>query len=203
MLIFNSTEVPDYDTGVLYFQDFISTQDIILLHGVGGCGKSLFTLAMMKALATGTSFLGHEPANKASKILYVDGESNRRVLKNRLKYVGDERIWVGYGGINILDEEEIESIIEFFGCRDSVSGELKATNADETNIIVLDNLSCLTSIDQNSAMETAQVKNLCIKLRDLGMMVILIHHTNKTGAYAGSSMLSRFPSVILRLERDK
>jgi hypothetical protein len=69
---------PDFLMG-----EFLSTTSRVELVAPTGLGKTNFCLALAVAMAAGASFL-HWRVPRASRVLYVDGEMSRRLLRRRL-----------------------------------------------------------------------------------------------------------------------
>ena len=62
----------------------LTLQQIVLVYGPPGVGKTMFGLALAHALAGGHAFLGWAPVRRA-KVLYVDGEMAAQMLQDRLR----------------------------------------------------------------------------------------------------------------------
>jgi 5S rRNA maturation endonuclease (ribonuclease M5) len=131
--------------GILYSEGFC------FIYGVEGSGKSLITLSMAHAVATGTPWLEHFPTTKTN-VLFLDKENPQSIIKRRIAGFGitsketDNMIWLKYpekfqlgnekGGysafaldlINIIAEEKIglivmDSFIDFMVGNESASGD--------------------------------------------------------------------------------
>jgi len=191
MLIFNSTEAMPNSQIDYYLPNFLGKNDIVLLYGKEGSGKSLFCLSLCYSLASSFTFLNMPCNGSPSSILYVDGESSMATIQSRRRFYSHTKLHFAMGTINIFEQSESAELISFFG---------KETQG---GVIVLDNISCLTNMDQNSQKEVIQLRDLCIKLRNMGLLVILVHHSNRSGKYFGSSALGRFPSVMLSLHKNQ
>lgn len=186
MLIFRSTEQLPHSETREYITGLLSEQDILLIHGGSGEGKSLFTLSLCHALACKDTFLDFPIVNRPPTILIIDGESTMQTLSKRLSLYKNKMIYMGLYVKNNVLKEAVE-IREFF--------------EGKTGLIVLDNVTCLTSFDQNSQVEIESFKEFVMNLRNDGFTVIVIHHSNKAGNYAGTSVLSRFPSIVLKQKK--
>ncbi|MEM7518499.1 MAG: AAA family ATPase, partial [Planctomycetota bacterium] len=102
------------------------------------------------------------------------------------------RLWEteGYGIKDLIDEQNrarLEKAIERSGAR----------------VIVLDNLSTLSSGDENSSEEWAPVESWLVKLRAQGLTVILVHHAGKGGQQRGTSRREGPMDLIIKLQRAK
>jgi 5S rRNA maturation endonuclease (ribonuclease M5) len=67
--------------GVLYSEGFC------FIYGAEGSGKSLVTLSMAHAVATGTPWLNHFPTTKAN-VLFLDKENPQSIIKRRIAGFG-------------------------------------------------------------------------------------------------------------------
>lgn len=75
-----SLPLPDFLLG-----DVISTTSRIEIIGPTGLGKTNFGLALAAAIAAGRDFLHWQGSGKPQRVLYVDGEMSRRLMRGRLR----------------------------------------------------------------------------------------------------------------------
>jgi putative DNA primase/helicase len=76
--------------------------------------------------------------------------------------------------------------------------------ADEADLVILDNLSTLGSVDdENSAAGWDGLQATLLALKKRGVAVVVVHHARKDGQdFRGSSKLAATMDVVLGLERD-
>ena len=74
----------------------------------------------------------------------------------------------------------------------------------DTGLLILDNLSTLApSMQENEADAWAPIQTWILKLRKMGLSVLLIHHAGKTGRQRGTSRREdAFDSVIMLKHSD-
>ena len=64
--------------------NLLSTTSRALIVGPTGLGKTMFGLALGIAIASNAGFLHWAAGSKAARVLYVDGEMSRGLMKRRL-----------------------------------------------------------------------------------------------------------------------
>jgi hypothetical protein len=64
--------------------EWLSTTSRVMLVGTTGLGKTMFLLAVALAIASNKSLLHWAASGKSRRVLYVDGEMPRRLMKSRL-----------------------------------------------------------------------------------------------------------------------
>lgn len=163
---------------------------LILLYAAAGQMKSIWALAFAKALSERQQFLGHE-VPVARKVLYLDSELADQTIQQRLA---------------LLKLEETNTNLSFvtpvadFDLKDAEHRQALTTALEEGNydVLVVDNLRTSTSIIESSADEFSSINRYIKALRDKGITVLVIHHTNKDQqTYAGSSnLITVFDAVI-------
>ena len=174
-------------------EPFLETQGICLVYAATGVGKTMFTLNIAYAIASGGAFLKYA-CPKARKVLYIDGEMKLSQLVSRLK-----KIAVTQGGCDFDDNLGIITPDEL---QKAGLSTLKVDNRDDQaiydkiidkygyEVIIIDNFSVLTSLDENKSNEWMVVVNWLLSLRRRGKTVIGVHHAGKDkSGYRGSSRL--------------
>jgi hypothetical protein len=93
---------PDFILG-----SWLTTTSRTLLVAPTGIGKTMLALAMAASTAAGREFL-HWNGRRPARVLFVDGEMSRRLLRQRLV---DEahRLGVAPDGLHILSHDDIEN----------------------------------------------------------------------------------------------
>ena len=124
-----------------------------------------------------------------------DGEKKQSVLNPEFQYslTQDDLILAGikYGfpDLAVADDESRASI----GRRatEDLVDEIK-DKTGQYPILFLDNISALTSIDENKASDWNSFMKWLIKLKSKNISSFIFHHTNKsTGSASGSNMSQR------------
>ena len=63
---------------------WLSTTSRAVLTAPTGLGKTNFAMALAFAIADGAAFLPWRGSGRAARVLYIDGEMSKRLLKARL-----------------------------------------------------------------------------------------------------------------------
>jgi len=140
--------------------DLIQKDTIAFLAGAPGLGKTICSLHLARAMASGLAFFGH--STKKAKTLYVIAEGAKS-FKNRVdawdqKFgtftpVKDGQVKYLVGGVNLSVPESVDKLREYF-------------RAGDYDLLVIDTYSQLSGVsDENNAAENAAVMNVG-QLRD-------------------------------------
>lgn len=152
----------------------IAKGDIVLLIGEPGAGKSWLTMDLaIKLVNNQPTWLGHRLANiERARILYIDEENPVDVIYTRLSKLGLKPSKMPF--IRYLHNEGIRL--------DSAGDEiLEEALAFQPDLIVIDSLTRVHTIDENSAGAMAKLFNDSLKplARSTGAATILLHHAGK------------------------
>lgn len=177
----------------------LPTQGICFIYAPTGVGKTLFSLNLAYAIAGGGSFLKYS-CPKPRKVLYVDGEMPYVQLHSRIMQIAKTQ-----GGLDFPDNlmvltpdkvvpSRIPMIDEQFG-QDVYIQLIEKYGFD---VIIFDNLSMLSSFDENKSNEWKPIQDWLLYLRSIGKTVIVIHHAGKekTGYRGTSRMLDCADTAI-------
>lgn len=174
-------------------------QDLAMVYGPAGTGKTFFAMSLAGAIASGEPFLRWE-APTPRRVFYVDGELPAEDLQNKLRTL--RKVFHGRGfGENFIvcphqyqertpsiDEPEGQKLIE--QCLEGVS------------VLVLDNVStlCRHSVE-NESQAWQPMQDWLLKLRRQGLTVVLLHHSGKGGQQRGTSKRSDVLDTVIELRR--
>ena len=203
----------------------IREKSITQISGSYGSGKSHLGFGLGLSMAHGRDFLDYK-IRKANPILYVEAElcgsdiqdrinslnnpylevnSGKNTLNNSYQYTLSQDdlinagIQYGFPDLAVADDETRASI----GRR--AIEDLVNRIKDKTGIfpvLFLDNISALTSIDENKAKDWSGLLRWLIKLKSKGISSVIFHHTNKsTGSASGSNMSQRLIDTHIILKR--
>ncbi len=181
----------DSDGKTYLIEPWLPQNTIVQVYGYSGHGKSLFVQHAMAALSAGNRYFGPFEIGRAARVLYMDFEMGMATIARRLidlRTVHSDtqdrlNIWTPFVDkreINMRTKEglqELQGWIEF----------------SEPDVVVIDTIrSAYPGLQENSADEWAKVNQLAVRLRNSGLAVILIHHSNKPseagiGREAGST----------------
>ncbi len=184
-----------------------------MLWAAPGTGKTLLTLTLAVMVAGGGSVLGwHSP--KPRKVLLVDGEMSAEDLQERAAWL--------IGTVDGIDREAAAANLHIMsrnwqgpevafpdlGDRDGRRG--RASGQDEVvavarrlkaELVLLDNFSTLVEVaDENDAASMNATLAFLLRLKQLRIACLLVHHSGKDGgSYRGSSKLATTFEVIIGL----
>ena len=180
-------------------------QNTCMIHAWRGVGKTLFSLNVGYAIASGGNFLDWQVTNPR-KVLYIDGEMPAIALQERLSNIvkrnkGTTPTNDDYFQILASDTQDLGIYLPFL---DTVEGqEAIQPFVDKAEVIILDNLSTLTCQPENDAQSWIPMQQWVLAQRRAGKTVILIHHSGKTGAQRGNSKREDILDVVISLRRPK
>jgi putative DNA primase/helicase len=171
-----------------------------MLYGTRGTGKTMVALGLAYALATGTNFLKWK-ADKARKVLLVDGEMPAADLQQRLSWhalatntdPGDNlKILCGdlieIGGVGNVGDPKVQAELEPY-----LAG---------IDVVILDNLSTLTAvIRDNDAESWGPIQDYLLRLRRKNISVLIVHHAGKGGQQRGTSRREDVLDTVINLRR--
>jgi hypothetical protein len=164
-------DLPDPDFIMGYW---LTTTTRALMTAATGLGKTNFGLALGMRVAAGVKFL-HWQARRPCRVLYIDGEMSARLLRSR-----------------ILDEEKrVGATPEHFFALSHEDLKLRPLNTPEgqawlkafirkiggLDLIVFDNIMCLTLGDQKDPEVWQKTLPLALALTGASIGQIWVHHT--------------------------
>jgi hypothetical protein len=187
-------DLPDRD---LLMGDWLSTTSRTIISAPTGLGKTNFSIAVGMRVASGAGFLhwrGHRPA----RVLFVDGEMSRRLLKQRLI---DETQRCGDmpKGFYALSHEDMADFKPLNTPEGQASVNKVIEKIGKVDLLIADNVMCLTSgsmIDEESWAQTLPwVRSLTHQC--IGQ--IWVHHTghDETHGYGTKTRDWQMDTVLL------
>ena len=200
---------------------FLAQETIQQWWASPGRGKTLLGVHLAVCIAGNKSFLKYSLPEKSEPwpVLYVEGEMSATELQDRFNnelifwndqigkvnaerfpfeylYVAPVREQINscFDPLNIkLGQEKVELMAEQI-----------AMSAGKKPVIFLDNISCLTNMQQNDQRDWNEFMTWLIRLRTLGYTVIFFHHATKAGdTSSGSNMKERAVDLELKLDRPE
>ena len=200
---FSQMDLPPKET---LLSPWLCTQDVSMVHAWRGVGKTHFALGVAAAVATGGRYLEWE-AQAGVPVLYVDGEMpgasmQERALNSLLMVKPEGGL---YENLKIvtpdIQREAMRSLASMEGRNDLLE---VIDDIPGLALVVLDNLSCLHGdADENEAQAWSAMQTYLLQLRSKGISVLLVHHTNKSGAQRGTSKREDVLDVVIRLARPQ
>ena len=192
----------------------IATETIIQVWSMPGIGKTWFGLELAASIASGKTFLTWECTKDLNKepvsypILYVEGEMRASSLRERIVDIQSSMPGFSFENFYIAPiaeqpNETFEPLNEERG-RENIEIRLKEIfeQTGKKPFLFLDNISCLTSIQEKDGVEWISFMSWLIKLRARGYTIIFFHHSTKEGSTSsGSNMKERSVDIEVKLER--
>lgn len=179
----------------MVLKPIIPTQGLAMLHSKRGVGKTYLALGIAQAVASGSQFLNWK-APSAQSVLYVDGELPLATLKERVATVCGSDVSYNLkfitpdmqpGAMPDLSTAEGQSEIE--------------RHLDGVKLLILDNLSSLLrSGKENEGESWLPVQGFILRLRRMGISVLLIHHAGKSGLQRGTSRREDLLDSVIKLQ---
>ena len=198
------TNIIDYPKTEWFLYPLLKKKSINIIAGYAGHGKTLFTMSMLKAIQEQENFLHYENQYLNNvKVYYLDGEMGNEALQERflkMDYNREDFISLSTDDLysagckeefDIANKEHQEFLLDIF-------------NDEKVDIIVLDNIISLTSIETISAKEVTAINSFLSRLRNEGFTVIPIHHATKgiTSSFYGSVNLITCVDTVYTIKGD-
>jgi hypothetical protein len=169
---------PDYLLGEVF-----STTSRGIMSAPTGLGKTNFALALGMRVAAGTTFL-HWEGRRAAKVLYIDGEMSRRLLKQRLaaeearllNEVG-EQLGEQLSGFHALNTEDIPNFQPLNTRQGQAAIERIIADMNGCDFVIFDNVMSLISGSMVDEEAWAQTLPWVKSLTRRGIGQLWVHHT--------------------------
>lgn len=199
--------------------DFLSLQipkrdfliEPILYHGQNamvyakaGVGKTTFCSALASAVSRGGKCFGPYRVPNASGVLYLDGEMPAIEMQDRLKklwiqpdparfkVISAEMLSIQCLAVPSLDDEAWrDGFLQFF------------RHNPDYKLFVIDNLSSLSTGDENTSLDWGAINQWLLSLRRLGLTTILVHHAGRNNEQRGTTKREDQMDLILKLTEVK
>ena len=185
-------------------EPIIPTQGVIMLYASRGVGKTFLALSIASAIAGGCDLLKWK-APKPRKVLYVDGEMSVQTMQVRLEGVmrgilASSSFSISSDNLRILNVTSHKD----FSLDLSIKEDQEALEAHLKGIdlLVIDNLSTLTSVKENEADSWLDVQRWLIKLRQRDISTLLVHHAGKGGTQRGTSRKEDILDTVIALKKS-
>jgi KaiC/GvpD/RAD55 family RecA-like ATPase len=183
------------DTPELFLlKPFWPEKENVLLYGPTGSGKTKIAQMLAFSVATGTPVFKFTP-EEPKGVIYVDAEMTRNQIKKRLQIICNTFPDAQhFENLRILSRDDLLKNMEMPDIFYEEGREMIETLIrPDTKLLILDNLSCLYSGDENSNTDFAVVQRWLIKLKTQGVSVLLVHHSGKffegTSTFRGASRI--------------
>lgn len=170
---------------------WLPKQGIAFIYAATGVGKTLFTLNVAYAIADGGNFLKYK-CPQPRKILYVDGEMAYQQMHSRIVQITKQQGELSnHDNFHLLNPDKahpfkLPKICDPIGQKfyNKLIEELKI------EVLILDNLSTLSAIDENKGQEWGVIQDWLLSLKSKGLSIIIVHHSGKEkNGYRGTSRM--------------
>lgn len=182
--------------------------DIGMIYGPPGCGKTFVIIDMIIQLCRGQQWANRFEVTRPLNVAYCAGEGLGG-LPSRFAAIAEHyditslHNFAFYPVPPQLYDDTAEATINHF-CNDWKARQL-AKEADALDVLIIDTLHTATiAADENSAQHMGKVLHSCrLAGNDLGCVVVLVHHTNKSGSIErGSSALRGAMDFMIKIEKS-
>lgn len=193
---FNILDLPQKE---LLIAPWLSERSVSMVYAQRGVGKTFFALNIAFAIATGSSFLGWQ-ASKPRSVLYFDGEMGAQDLQARCRAMAKAHGIAPEENLLIFtpDQQDVR-------CPDlsNVEDQNKLMQlCSEFDLIIIDNIATLCrSGSENETAGWRPVQQFALNLRRLGVSVLFVHHSGKSGKQRGSSAREDIMDTVIELRR--
>jgi RecA-family ATPase len=173
---------PDFIMG-----QWLTTTSRVLLTAATGLGKTNFGLAVAMRAAAGMPFL-HWLPHRAVRVLYIDGEMSRRLLRQR---VLDEALRLGTSPETFfaLSHEDVQNFKPLNTPEGQAWINALIDKIGGVDLIIFDNIMSLTIGDMKDPEPWQQTLPFALSLTKREIGQIWIHHTghDETRSYGDKS----------------
>ncbi|HLY05193.1 MAG TPA: AAA family ATPase [Rhizomicrobium sp.] len=180
---------------------WLLTQSLSMIHAWRGIGKTHVALGIAYAVATGSKYLTWQ-AQKARRVLYVDGEMPGAALRDRLAALieADDRDFDPSNLLIVTPDAQNGAMPDLATLEGQ--GQIEQAAAD-VDLIILDNIStlCRSCGPENDAESWRAPQEWALRMRRAGKAVLFIHHSGKGGGQRGSSKREDTLDVVINLKR--
>lgn len=189
-----STDIAQLEINIEYAVDGLIPENMItLFYAPGGLGKSTLAAQMAQAITDGVPFLGL--STKKAPVVYLDYENPDSTLVSRLRKIGGKspyRVWRS-------NSDPSPPPLDDPARRDEL------LSLEPGTVLFIDTLKATNDADENSAREMKPIFDQLKRVRNLGVTIVLLHHTNKgpDGVYRGSSVIVDQSDHCLSLQKVK
>lgn len=173
-------------------ENFCAQGMVTVLVGEPGIGKSMIALNAAACAAVGVPFI--DMHTKPRETVIIDAENGPNEMHRRMKALKF------FDNVTVADVANFDFYDQLYLLEAACEGASKG-------ILILDSLRTIWGGDENdSKAVTRALTALQQMARNANVAVIVIHHTNKIGAFRGSGAIQAVPEIMVtagRLQRDK
>lgn len=191
--------------------NLLGEQDMVMIFGEAGTGKTFAALALAFSAALGRRFACKFEATRPLKVAYCAGEGQNGLV-NRLtaattafdgwqgdnQALLDQNLSIYADAPQLFNSDVQQSIYNFVT-------EWQAGQAGPLDLLIVDTLHSATyGADENNAKDAGLIIQAAkYAVQALGCAVVLVHHANRAGKYRGSSAFHGAMDGMIETKYDK
>ncbi len=156
--------------------EWLSTTSRVLLVGTTGIGKTMFAIAVAFAIAGNKNFLHWTRPGRPCRVLYIDGEMPRRLMKQRLQDAM-RHAGVTPEGLIILSKEDFEDMPPLNTFQGQTWVDERIEEFGPFDLIIFDNIQALLVGDMRDEEQWAGLLPWVRALTRQTIAQIWLHHT--------------------------
>lgn len=182
---------------------------LMMVYGPTGIAKTYFAIALGLAIASGHQILNYKSAVRRG-VMYVDGELGNRAMQGRVRKMLSGHEFQPEGFYTLTRDDQAGGMIPDLN---ELAAQTMLLDAipDDVDVVILDNLSTLTSSHGNGSSDSANswdswddMQRLLLSLRRRGLSTIVVHHANKGGvAQSGTERKVHVMDTVVSLRWHK
>jgi hypothetical protein len=176
---------------------WLPSQGLTMVYAKRGIGKTFFALNVAYAVASGGNYLGWQ-APAAAGVLYLDGEMPAPAMQERLLSIVKGSLFAPTAPLIMVNPDfQPEGMPRI----DHENGQkaIDSILTDEIKLIVVDNISTLSSAKENDADGWTPVQGWALRQRASGRSILFVHHAGKGGAQRGTSRREDVLDTVIAL----
>jgi hypothetical protein len=164
-----------------------------------GVGKTMLALTLASLATKGGEF-GPWKAPGGIPTIYVDGEMQNELTKERLRELGmlnNANLYLLHHELAFNYENGLTLNVANPMFQDAL---IRLVETRQARLLILDNLSCLLgSLVENRSEEWEPVSQWLLHLRRRGVAVIILHHTSRLGNMRGTYKREDSATWVMKL----
>jgi hypothetical protein len=159
----------------LIMGEWLTTTSRVLLNAPTGLGKTNFAMALGAHIAEGKDFL-HWRGHRPTRVLFVDGEMSRRLLRRRAEDIV-RRMGLKPAGLFLVSHEDVPNFQPLNTPAGMATIKAVIQQLGGVDLVVFDNIMCLIAGDQKDEEGWQQAQPLVNALTRAAVGQLWIHHT--------------------------
>ncbi len=180
--------------------EWLVTRSLSMIYGARGIGKSWLTLSIAYGIAAGSAACGWSVPSPR-RVVLLDGEMPGVVLAERLERIAKAHDAVADPGNLVIVARDAQEDGRMFDLAAPAGRELADDAIGDAEVVIVDNLSALSSARENEGDDWAAVGEWALRHRSHGRAVVLIHHAGKGGGQRGTSRKEDLLDIVFALRR--